>query len=236
MKGINFNGKHSYRDMGMSIRSIDIGDPEKIKRKGTVPFSNIEYDFSRAYGDQQYSHRPITIVFNVFNQYNQSNLKNVFERTAAKNWLMNTKGKENLSYDGLPGYHFLAEVEDRFNYDDNYSDGLLTVPFHAYPFMISDRSEGNNLWEYFNFHTDILQDVEYEVSGSKTIKLVNAGVPNIVPEIKASNELSISMRGQTFTIPSGTSKSDDFFLVSGDNHMTISGNGTIEFIFYKELI
>lgn len=236
MKGITFNGKHSYKDFGMSVYSIDIGDPEKIKIKRQPPYSNIEYDFSRAYGDQQYSHRTITIVFNVFNPYNQSNLKNVFERTAAKNWLMNTAGKEKLSYDGLPGYHFKAEVEDSFSYEDNYSDGRLTVPFHAYPFMISDRPEGNNLWEHFNFHTDILQDVEFNVTGSKEITLVNLGVPNVIPEIEASAQMTITMRSQTFTIPSGKSKSDDFFLVSGNNRMTITGNGIIKFEFYKELI
>lgn len=236
MKGITFNGKHSYKDMNLMIHSIDIGDPVKIKRKGQVPYSNVEYDFSLAYGGQQYSHRPITVVFTVFNSYNPTNTKNVWERVAAKNWLVNTNGKTKLTYDGLPGYYFLAEVENEFSYEDNYTDGLLTVPFHAYPFMIGERKEGNNIWEHFNFHTDVLQDVDFEINGTKEVTLINAGIPNVVPEVVSSGEMTIRMRNQTFVFPSGNSKSDDFFFVSGKNLLTIEGNGTIEFNFYKELI
>lgn len=236
MKGIQFNGKHSYQDMNLTIRSIDVGDPVKEKRKKTHAFSNYEYDFSRAYGDQKYSHRQISIEFNVFNQHNQTNLKNVFHKTQVKNWLMNTAGKVKLSYDGIPGYYFLAEVEEGFSYEDNYTDGVLTVSFHCYPFMIGELPEGNNLWKHFNFHTDVLQDVQFDVSGSKQATIINAGIPNVIPEITASSQITIKLRNQSITVPAGKSKSDDFFFVSGENNLTIEGNGTIEFEFYKELI
>lgn len=44
------------------------------------------------------------------------------------------------------------------------------------------------------------------------------------------------MDGKTFNITSGQSESHEFVLKSGENNLSITGSGTIEFLFYKELI
>src|SRR5690625_104330 len=237
MYGFRYNGKHTYDDFGITVSEKDVGYPEKNKIKVAVPFSNIEYDFSEVYGDQTYTERPITFVLNVLDKHvlNDTQRVNAIE-TSLVNWLMNSNGKQRLYDDSNPGYYYLAEVEGGLDFDELWNHGTLTVEFTAYPFMIGEEAEGNDLWDPFNFLTDVFQETSFNVSGSLEVTLYNVGTPSVVPEIKASEPMEIIKDGVTYNVPSGKSKSGEFRLNSGENHLTINGNGTIKFTFYKELI
>ncbi len=238
MYGIEFNGKHSYRDFGVTLGiEKDIGYPEKEKIKVKVPFSNVEYDFSQIYGEQTYTTRPLTYTLNVLdkNKKNTTEKINVIE-TKLANWLMNSNGKQKLYDDAIPGYYFLAEVEGGLNFDELWNRGTLTVPFTAYPFMIAELQEGHDVWDDFNFELDVSQLVEFTVNGTLNTTLFNVGTPSTIPEIEASAAMQIVKDGVTYNVPTGKSKSEDFKLQSGENDLKITGNGTISFRFYKELI
>lgn len=238
MYGINFNGKHSYNEMGytMPADGRDIGFPSKEKIVVKVPFSNVEYDFSEIYGSQTYTSRPLTYTFNVLKRGNWTPQALHMEKTKLINWLMNSNGRKKLYDDDIPGYYFLAEVESESSFEDDFETGTLTVTFRAYPFMIAELYEGNDIWDTFNFELDVAQTTDFTVNGSLKVTMFNAGTPDVVPEIKASNSMKISMNGVTYTIPKGTTKDKDFALKSGENSIRITGNGTISFRFYKELI
>src|SRR5690625_4183585 len=140
MYGIEFNGKHSYIDFGITLGvEKDIGYPEKEKIKVKVPFSNIEYDFSEIYGEQTYTNRALTYTFNIIEKHkiNTTEKINLIE-TKIVNWLMNSNGKQKLYDDAIPGYYFLAEVEGSLSFDELWNSGTLTVTFTAYPFMASE--------------------------------------------------------------------------------------------------
>src|SRR5690625_2542005 len=237
MYGIFFNGKHSYHDLGVTISEKDIGYPEKEKIKVKVPFSNVEYDFSSLYGDQTFTTRPLAYTFNVL--YKHRNLNTVeinLIETKLSNWLMGTNGKQKLYDDSIPGYYYLAEVEGGLNFSELWNHGTLTVVFTAYPFMIAELEEGNDIWDEFNFELDVAQVTDFQVNGSLQVILYNVGIPSLAPEIEASSLMQIIKDGITYNVPAGKSKSDDFRLVQGENELTIIGNGTINFLFYKELI
>lgn len=238
MYGIEFNGQHSYKDFGITLGvEKEIGYPEKEKIKVKVPFSNIEYDFSQIYGEQTYTPRTLTYSLNVLdkNKKNTTEKINVIE-TQLSNWLMNSNGKQKLYDDTIPGYYFLAEVENGLSFDELWNSGTLTVEFTAYPFMIAELPEGHDIWDEFNFDLDVAQPVEFTVNGSLNITLLNVGTPSLSPDIQASSEMQILKDGVTYNVPTGTSKSEDFKLQSGENDLTITGNGTIKFLFHKELI
>ena len=238
MYGIEFNGKHSYRDFGITLGvEKSIGYPEKVKIKVKVPFSNIEYDFSEIYGEQTYTPRPLTYTLNVLerNKVNNTEKINVLE-TQLSNWLMNSNGKQKLYDDAIPGYYFLAEVEGGLSFNELWNSGTLTVPFTAYPFMISELEEGHDIWDDFNFELDIAQITDFEVNGTLNVILFNVGTPSLLPQIETTAPMEIVKDGTTYNVPVGKSKSNDFKLQSGENDLTITGNGTIKFLFYKELI
>lgn len=236
MYGIRFLNRHSHEDFGVTIQTKEIGNPDKEKIKVKVPFSNVEYDFSQIYGSQTYTTRPLTYVFNVAEMVNFTKEKMNNIKTQLMNWLMNSNGKQRLYDDAYPGYYFLAEVEGNTSFVENWSVGTLTVTFTAYPFMISELQEGHDIWDDINFDLDILQPVEFTISGTLDITLYNAGTPNITPEIEATSPMEIIKEGVTYSLPSGRSKGSDFMLVSGENDLKINGNGKIKFLFYKELI
>ncbi|WP_258080066.1 hypothetical protein [Enterococcus mundtii] len=61
--GITFNGKHST-DFGLDVldeKEFEL--PEKEKILVDLPHSNLVYDFSEVYGDQNYLERTITFPF-----------------------------------------------------------------------------------------------------------------------------------------------------------------------------
>lgn len=235
--GIWFNGKHTYDDFGITIADKDIGYPDKEKIKIKVPFSNIEYDFSELYGDQTYTERNLKYTLNVLDKHRNIDMLEVNTiETSLSNWLMNSGGKQRLYDDAMPGYYYLAEVEGSLDFEELRNYGTLDVEFTAYPFMIGEYLEGNDLWDPFNFELDVFQQVEFVVDGTLDVTLYNVGTPNVNPGIEASSSLEIIKGNTTYQIPAGKSESLDFVLSSGENDLTIEGNGTIKFLFYKELI
>ncbi|PEZ94195.1 phage tail protein [Bacillus cereus] len=238
MYGIKFNGKHSYSDMGytMPADGREIGFPSKEKIVVKVPFSNVEYDFSEVYGSQTYTSRPLKYDFNVLKRGNWTPQALHMEKTKLINWLMNSNGRKRLYDDDIPGYYFLAEVESESSFEDDFETGTLSVTFRAYPFMIAELYEGNDIWDTFNFDLDVAQTTDFTVNGLLQVTLLNAGASDVVPEIITSNQMRISKTGVSYTVPAGITKDKGFVLKSGENPIEITGSGTISFRFYKELI
>lgn len=233
MFGITFNNKHSNNDFGLRVIEKNIGNPTKIKNKERVPFSNQIYDFSGVYGGQEYEERPLTYVFEL-KDYEKVDLS--IKKIEILNWLMKPAEKIELIDDYIPGYYFLAEVEDNIDFDELRFRGIITVNFTAYPFKISELNEGNDIWDTFNFLLDYAQVTEFEVNGTKEITLYNSGVGTIKPIIKTSAPMQIIKDNTTYDLPAGESASYDFMLVELKNLITIKGNGIISFHFRKELI
>lgn len=214
----------------------EIGFPSKNKILVQVPFSNVEYDFSEVYGAQTYTSRTLKYTFNVLKNGNWTHKALETEKIRLINWLMNTRGKQKLYDDDIPGYYFLAEVESAADFQDDFETGTLTVTFKAYPFMIAELPEGHDIWDAFNFELDVAQDVEFTVAGELEVILWNPGTPPVVPEIETTAEMQIVKDGITYQLPAGKIKDNDFVLKSGENRLKIIGTGIISFEFYKELI
>lgn len=230
-KGITFKGKHSYRDFGLTIKSRHIGVPPKKKIKTSVPFQIGSYDFSRIYGAQAYEERPIQYVFQI---RGKSTEEMEAKQQAALDWLLHSP-KVKLEDDYLPGLYFMAECESAEPNDLNFILEL-TVNFMAYPFKFGEHLEGNDIWDSFNFLTDYAQTTKFDVSGSKEIKIWNPSAIPIAPTIIASAPMEIVKGNTIINIPAGKSTDWRFYLDIGENKMTINGNGSIEFLFRKEVV
>lgn len=234
--GFTYLGKHSGKDMGLTIASREFNVPNKIKRIKRPPFSNKDIDFSEIYGSQIYDNKTIKYQINIFNQRIRSKHEMNTLKTKVVNWLMNSNGKQKLYDDYYYGYYFLAEVEGGVSFEENWIDGTLDVTFTCYPFMISELQEGHDLWDNINFELDVLQPTSFEVAGTKDIVLINVGTPDVIPRIISDSNFVITTEGKSFSVGSGTTEDADFTLTSGENKLKLEGNGNIEFVFYKELI
>lgn len=231
--GITFDGKHSYRDFSLRVIDKHIGNPSKIKLKERVPFSNKIYDFSGIYGGQEYEERSLTYIFQI-KDYQKVDL--AIKKAEVLNWLMQPNQQMQLFDDFIPGFYFLAEVEQAPDFEELKYSGRLTVDFTAYPFKVGELYEGNDIWDTFNFLLDYAQITEFEVSGARTVTLYNSGVSVAMPAIVASAPMQLVKDGVTFNVPAGKSQSHDFLLDDMENRISITGNGRIQFLFRKELI
>jgi hypothetical protein len=236
MYGITFGGKHSYHDMGFSLApGKSTGQPAKKKILVSVPFSNQEYDFSRVYGSQVYDQRELSYPFNVYNPANPSPQSMQVAKTKLINWLSGLP-KGRLYDDTMPGYYYLAELDGDASFEDDFTAGILTAKFRAYSFMIAELPEGNDLWDSFNFELDVAQTTKFTVNGSLSVTLLNVGGTSVQPDIKVSAPMTLRKGDITLNVPTGTYNSDELLIEMGQNDITITGTGTIEFLFYKEMI
>lgn len=234
--GIRFNGRHSYLDEGLLLlnkRAISI--PDKNKSLVPIPFSNEVYDFSELYGGQIYKQR--TLKYSIKIERNRYGTKEGMNATKTRviNWLMGSSGLQKLEDDAIPGFYFMAEIRDNNSFEEDWNHGVLNVTFTGYPFMISDKPEGDDIWDTFNFDLDAFQNVAFNVVGSEDILLVNPGISLARPEITADANFTLTLNGVDHLITVG-SRVYDYFTLSKENEIHISGTGNISFKWYKELI
>ncbi|MFV0527765.1 MAG: hypothetical protein ACK5MN_03445 [Lachnospiraceae bacterium] len=236
MKGITFNGLHSFKDLGVTISSKEIGSPAKAKTIVKIPFSNTEYDMSELYGSQQYENRTLTYVFNIWSIARQDKMSAEALKTRIINSYTSVNVLTPLYDDDMPGYYFMAEIREESTYTEGANYGELTLVFTAYPFRIHTSAEGKIEWDSFNFITDTLQETEFDIDGEKSIILRNAGAVSAFPTLITDAPMEITLNGTTYSVEVGTSESLSFVLKQGENEILIVGTGHIEFLWHKEVI
>lgn len=233
---MTFDGVHSTQ-YGLDVQSDkSVGLPAKKKITVDIPYSSSVIDLSGLYGIQAYEEIEIEVPFHVMDRVNMQKERLYMLWHKAINWLESKNSKVWLVDDVDPDWHYLAEVQEAPSWDEfKTAHGTLTVKFTAYPFRIKNTAEGDDVWDTFNFDTDIAQVVEYDISGSKTIELYNLGLTQSTPAITATGSFKIESNGVSFEVETGTSEVD-WALAPGLNTIVITGTGHIAFNFHREAI
>lgn len=230
VEGFTYNGVHSKKYNLRLINRIDNTPTEKEVIEN-IPYMQGELDFSNILGTRVYENRFPTYEMLIVD-YDYQRRKSI--EMSLSNWLM--KGIKNELYDDfVKNYYYVGKCQS-IEYEDRYEGMTAIITFNAYPFKIGEYLEGNDIWDEFNFETDIAQITSYEINGSEQVTLYNGGNNLISPKVIASSSMEIIKGNQTFNVPQGESESYEFMLDLGENTLTINGNGTIEFQFYKEML
>lgn len=217
------------------VESRDIGFPSKTKITSTVPFSNIEYDFSEIYGAQVYSSRKVKYVINVLNIDELSPDTMHHLKTSLVNWLETSHGRQKLVDDVLSDYHFMGEIRDAVSLADNVETGELTVTFDCYPFMIGNRAEGDDIWDDFSFEDGIAQEVQFDVTDQAEVLLINPSATDVAPTVTVTGAaMKATIGSVTYDLPVGASTG--LSLPPGDVTIQLSGTGTVAFDWHREVI
>lgn len=232
LRGFKFGSKHN-KDFNVAMESKTISFPSKKKVKDSVPFMNGEYDFSTigANGEITYENREIKIVLG-FPAANKEKLQVMYSNVLE--WLVDS-GKQQLIFDEIHDYYFVAEVESNSSLEEIIAYGKLEIIFTALPFKYSVDYVGNDIWDTFNFEEDYAQDVNFTINGNKTITIYKPG-RNVRPTIYSSSNMSMTYNGKTYNLTSGNNNIYGFYLTQLENKLTFSGTGTIKFIFRKEVL
>lgn len=234
INNIIFNGKNSYKDFELILEKKTIVTPSKKKIKVDVPFMNGSYDFSTigSNGEIIYNQREISVSFLM-------KVDNVVDAHArysfVMQWLEDIK-QNRLIFSDIADYYFMAEVEEGVNFEQ-ISNHLtrLQVKFVADPFKISVNYVGSDIWDTFNFLEDITQFTDYDVAGTKTVKIYNAGRKTSI-EIVASSNFKLTYDSIIYNVVKGANNLQNLKLKNGYNDIIIEGTGNIKFNFRKETI
>lgn len=231
--GLVIDGVDIYKKWNIKVKSRNLGKPAKKKVLETVAHSSKVLDFSSLYGGTNYEERQLSYVLNIQGT-KPDRMTTQFLETEFNNFIM-SKSQIKLVDEMFPDYYFLAEVRQGTDFSPLFNFGELTVTLDAYAFRIKQAKEGSPYWDDYSI-LDYYQEVDFTVNGTKTIDLINTGTNEVTPTIKSTAPMTLSLRGTTISISSGTTKTEDFKLPEGNNKITITGNGDIEFEFHKELI
>ena len=230
--GITF-GEFDSMNEGLLLTHREDTPPEEKVIKESLPFVQGDYDFSRILGEAIRENRPVRYEFFI-KEYNHEYRKTL--EIKYENMLLN-QGMARIYDTANLGYYFYGKcINAEVFLDSNWQQLKLVVTFDCYPYMISELKEGHDIWDEFNFELDVAQIPAFEVNGSREVTLYNAGASSVVPTIKASSEFTIEIDTISVTVSAGTHKSELIRLRKGENRIMLTGNGTIEFDFYKELI
>lgn len=227
-KNLIFNNRKSYKDFRLFVTNFTLIPPKPRVLKETIPYKDGSFDFSFIHGKRLYDERLIEVTLS-YDAFDEQEVYKVY--SDAISWLYSgTEGEIKL--DDVTGY-FKGSVSEITTFERFMNLGELTVVFACYPFKFDDAMYGEDIWDTFNFETDMIEQNEFKVNGSTEVNIIINGI-EIVPSVNCTSNMSVRLNNKTYSFTSGNNKNSNFTLKNGDNNMTITGNGTIKFIFRKE--
>lgn len=211
--GIQANGLHSQHDFDLCIKSRSIGLPSKKTIRQTVPFMNGYYDFSALNGSPAWGERKIEYTFDLVADTPQE-LEEYVENVL--DWLCNIH-ETDIYDDTMPNYHWHGSYEyGDPSYDDSGLAAELSVAFVCYPFKIANDP--------------VLITLQ---AGTHTI--VNAGMA-VAPIVKSDALAAIQIGTYVSSVPANMEVKLGIDLERGSNTVVVTGDGTVRFWYFKEVM
>lgn len=211
MKGIRFGAFHSYNDLRLILSKKEMGSPTVKAQKLDIPGADGTLDLTDFFGEPKYE--DVTHRFDFFTAYPQEEFITQF--STIKNKIHGRKMRVILDDDPLFFWVGRCHVS---GFTSEKGIGTVSVELDCEPY------------KYKLDHTVMA----YAVNGTQTINLTNAR-KRAVPEVQVftDNSLTVDFRGNTWTLGKGNYTLPELELVEGDNLVTVTGVGTITFVWQE---
>lgn len=210
MKGVKFGGLHSYYEWGLILSSKDIKAPKPKTKEIEIEGSDGVLDYTEYFGGVKYENRQLLFTFSKMNIVPDGFLA-LF--SVVQNALHGKKLQIILDDD--PTHYYLGRVTVN-EWKSNKRIGEIVIEVDAEPY------------KYKVAETMVTQDV----TGAAEIVLSNSKKP-VVPEITTTAAMTIAFDGFTAAVQAGTFRLPELQLKEGQNRVTVTGTGTISFV-YRE--
>lgn len=211
--GIRINNKHSYHDFGLYIKTRNVSLPEKKSIRQTVPFMSGYYDFTALNGAPAWDERTIEYSFDVIAPTPQELER---EMTKIIDWACNAH-EVDIYDDVMVGYHWRGSYESSsIAWDDSGQQAELSLSFVVHPFKIADMPTKYNM-------------------KAGTYKIENLGM-TVAPIAYCETSAAIQIGTYVTAIPAGEVVTLEIDLERGENTVVVTGDGTVEFSFFREVL
>lgn len=224
-------GDYDSRENNMFLISRNAPTPSEKEITESVPYMQGVYDFSTLNFDRYFENREVTYQVMLFeNEYeNRKRPEQDIKRNLMKLDIQPLYDTHDQ------GYHWLGKCKS-VTVEDDEEKGTLScsIVFDCYPFAIYNEAEGSDIWDDVYFPHWIFQETKYTVNGSQSISLFNIGSKSAECELIVTGTVNVSGSFGTLSLTAGNYKDTQLVLAMGENKLSLSGNGTIEFKFYRE--
>lgn len=217
-KEIRANGKGSFKDFKLAIKSRNISLPEKKKIKNSVPFQNGTYDFSDMNGEIYWEERILEYVFDIA-EFSTEEMEQIKDKVV--DWLLNIHDTD-IEDDYTADYYYHGSY-DTNSWNEDFGQGELTVRFSVYPY------------KYAKERTIITQ----EISETETSIIINnESSHRIMPIVTINGDVSITIGKNTYALTSGTYTDSNLILEKGENTWNViatSETANLDISYRKEV-
>lgn len=236
--GIRIGSKHSFEDFGLVLNNREIGYPEKISIRKTVPYMNGFYDYTKLYGAPAWGPREITYTFDVIG-FTVEEME--AERVPVVNWLCNVHD-EDIFDDAFPDYHFRGSFDSISSSEDG-EQATLAFTFVCHPFMIKNVPDSHALIE--DGALSIVNNgqptmLKVATTGGVTVSMggtdygVPVGVYDVLTLENGVNNLDVKFKNELPYPYMSTTRTENgvTFTVNADGSITVNGKATAETLYY----
>ena len=220
--GAMLNEKHTYRDLGLYIKSIRIAPPKPRVYKITVPGRDGCVDLSEINGGVTYENRSVEIVLNGKKEESawipfMSAFMNLYHGRTVK-----------VIFDCDPSYYYIGRASVEADFEKGVEVACFTLALDADPYKYEVTSSLDDwLWDPLCFETDIVREYkDMVVDGSREL-VIPALRKRLVPVIYASSDMTVTFNGEIYTLAAGINKIYDISLPEGENVLIFTGHGTV---------
>ena len=211
MKGIRFGAFHSYNDLRLVLSKKEMGSPTVKAQKLDIPGADGTLDLTDFFGEPKYE--DVTHRFDFSTAYPQEEFISQF--STIKNKIHGRKIRVVLDDDPLFFWVGRCHVS---GFTSEKGIGTISVEVDCDPY------------KYKLDHTVMA----YAINGTQTINLTNAR-KRAVPEVQVFTDTSIRIVHQDniWDLGKGNYTLPELELTEGDNLVTVTGVGTITFVWQE---
>lgn len=204
MKGLTFDGIHTYNNLSLILTSKTIGQPTVKTEYVEVLGADGQLDLTEAFGDVKYNNRKLTFVFSV-PEFNE-NWATIYTRV-----LNNFHGKKmKIVLDDDPDYYYIGRVNVS-DYASSKRLGSITIDVDAEPYKYKQQ----------------LTIVTRTINGTATVDFYNSR-KTVIPKFVTNAQVQIVYNNGSYTIAgSGTHIIPNIIFKQGMNTLTFNGTATV---------
>lgn len=228
VNSITYNGYNSFLDYGLTIKDMDLGQPEQVVIEQTVPYMDGSWDFSFLNGRPVYRKRNITITFNIIGE----NENDVYRKKCeVVRWLMSSRGNA-LEIDCLRDFVFqnvTARIDTKSFIMKSRRAAELTVVFKTDPYITSTTLRR---YEFY------ISPSQYGTKCTVICDSETGTLPKITVSGTGTGSMRLDYKDNTYYIPIGSSDLivDGLEFEIGKNTFVLYGLGKVIFKFGEEAI
>ena len=210
MKGMSFDGVHTYENLHMVLSQVNIPPATPKTSFIDIPGGDGSVDLTEALGEVRYSNREgATFTFTVFPQDDFEEKKRQISN------FLNGKRFERIILDKDPGYFWMGRCAiNEYASDKNLHNIVVVANLAPYKLKVN-------------------QTMLSVPAGENTVITLENGRKSVVPTIVCTAPATIVFGAGEHKINAGTHVLSNILLKQGDNKLSVTSEEPVKFIYQE---